>query len=410
MNHCAEANLLLYRKRSFKYLGARKTDEYWKFRQVGEGKVCAVLEPTLDKALVRRGEIGYENDYRLPFGRKWVVRMMSSGRLFSWRWVGAVALVSLSAMATLGIQPSLAPVAAAAPGDAIPMPVTVVEATPQTLQALLDNAAPATVIQLAPGDYPAIRVRQRDWSPAVTVEAGSARLRGVVISDVAGFSWRGGFFDGENVDRNGINVIRGQRLSIEKASFTRYLRNGIGLSEVSDARMIGNSFDQMGSDGIDIALSRRILVDGTRCHDFKPTPGAHADCIQLWSRPTAPPTADIIVINTVAAGDMQGVTAFNHVRDGVDDGGFDRIIFANNDIRITYAQAVSLYDCRNCIARDNFVDTWPQAHHRARVVVGGNGSVMQCGNVVRTFPKLPGQQPCTAPLQLPGATVSAVSP
>lgn len=337
---------------------------------------------------------------------------MFTGRLLSWRRGGVVALVALCAMAIFDIQPQpgLADAAAPAPADAMPMPVTVVEATPQTLQALLDNAAPGTVIRLAPGDYPAFRLSQRDWSPAVTVEAGSARLRGVVISDVAGFSWRGGFFDGGNVDRNGINVIRGQRLSIEKASFTRYLRNGIGLSEVSDARVIDNGFTEMGSDGIDIALSRRIRVDGTRCHDFKPTPGAHADCIQLWSRPTAQPTSDIIVINTVAAGDMQGVTAFNHVRNGVDDGGFDRIIFANNDIRITYAQAVSLYDCRNCIARDNFVDTWPQAHHRARVVVGGNGSVMQCGNVVRTFPKLPGQQRCTTPLQLPGATVSAVSP
>ena len=151
----------------------------------------------------------------------------------------------------------------------------------------------------------------------------------------------------------------------------RIVRNGIGMSEVSDARLIGNTFSEMGSDGIDIALSRRIFVDGTRCHDFKPTPGAHADCIQLWSRPNAPPTADITIINTVAAGDMQGVTAFNHVRNGVDDGGFDRITFANNDIRITYAQAVSLYDCRDCIARDNFVDTWPQAHNRARVVVQG---------------------------------------
>ena len=284
------------------------------------------------------------------------------------------------------------------------------EATPQTLQGLLDNAAPGDVIQLVSGNYPEIRLSRRDWSPAVTVEAGTARLRGVVMSDVAGLSWRGGIFDGENIVRNGINITRGQRLSIERASFTRYLRNGIGLSEVSDARVISNNFSEMGSDGIDIALSRRIVVDGTRCHDFKPTPGAHADCIQLWSRPTAPPTADITVINTVAAGDMQGVTAFNHVRDGVDNGGFDRIIFANNDIRITYVQALSLYDCRNCIARDNFVDTWPQAHHRARVVVHGNSSVLQCGNVIKTFPKLPGQQPCTAPLQLPTTAAPPLRP
>ena len=297
----------------------------------------------------------------------------------------------------LATQPSLA--ADTTPAFVAVSPAT--EATPQTLQALLDNAAPGAVIRLVPGDYPAIRIGRRDWSPVVTVEAGSARLRGVVMRDIGGLSWRGGIFDGENAVRSGIHITRASRLSIEKASFARYLRNGIGISEVSDARLIGNNFSEMGSDGIDIALSQRIFVDGTRCHDFKPTLEAHADCIQLWSRPTAPPTADITIINTVAAGDMQGVTAFNHVRHGVDDGGFDRIILANNDIRITYAQALSLYDCRDCIARDNFVDTWPQAHHRARVVVQGNSSVVQCGNVIRTFPNLPGQQPCTTPRQLP---------
>ena len=328
-------------------------------------------------------------------------RAMVSERHSIWRRGGIAVPVAFCLMPFIAMQPTLAAVGVVAPAAFLPA----LEATPQTLQGLLDNAAPGDVIHLVPGDYAEIRLGQRDWSPAVTVEAGTARLRGVVMSDVAGLSWHGGIFDGGNIVRNGINITRGQRLSIEKVSFTRYLRNGIGLSEVSDARVIGNSFSEMGSDGIDIALSRRIFVDGTRCHDFKPTPGAHADCIQLWSRPNAPPTADITIINTVAAGDMQGVTAFNHVRNGVDDGGFDRIIFANNDIRITYAQAVSLYDCRDCIARDNFVDTWPQAHNRARVVVQGNSSVMQCGNVIKTFPDLPGQQPCSAPLQLPGAAL-----
>jgi hypothetical protein len=282
-----------------------------------------------------------------------------------------------------------------------PALAAIIVATPETLQRQLETAAAGDIIRLGSGDYPSIRLRDRTWVQVVTVEAGEARITSVVLRNIVGLTWRGGIFDGQNVLPNGIKVENGQLIQIENTRMSRYLRNGIGFSEVSDSRLVGNSFRDMGSDGIDIALSRRIVIDRTSCQDFKRTPGAHSDCIQLWSRPTAAPTADIHVSNTVAAGDMQGVTAFNHVRNGVDDGGFDRIVFANNDIRITFAQAVSLYDCRNCIARDNYIDTWPGAHNRARLVVQGQSDVAQCGNVVKLFPKLPGQLKCTGPLLLP---------
>ena len=277
------------------------------------------------------------------------------------------------------------------------------DATPATLQRVLDEARAGDTIRLGPGDYPPIEVRDRDWNPHVTVEAGTARLQSITLKNVAGLTWRGGNFDGQDTARFGIAAEQSRRLAVENADFGHYIRVGIVVNQSTDMRLIGNRFHDMQSDGIDIALSRRIFIDGTRCHDFRPAPGSHADCIQLWSRPTAPPTADITVINTVAAGNMQGVTAFNHVRNGVDDGGFDRIIFARNDIRITHAQAVSVYDCRNCIVRDNYVDTWPEPHHRAHVIVGGTSSVEQCGNVNKLFPNHPGQERCAGPLQLPGA-------
>ena len=290
-----------------------------------------------------------------------------------------------------------APVAAisiASPTRQAPGRDTVITATPQTLLQVVNNAVAGQVIRLAPGDYAPIQLRMRDWTPAITIEAGNAHISSIELRDVAGLTWHGGIFDGKETIRSGFNAFRSQRIIVENGRFSHYLRNGIGFSEGSDARLIGNNFSDMGSDGIDIALSRRVLIDGTKCHDFRPTPGAHPDCIQLWSRPSAPPTADITVINTVAAGEMQGVTAFNHVRDNVDDGGFDRIIFASNDIRISFAQAVSLYDCRDCVARDNYIDTWENPHNRARLVVMGRSSVEQCGNVIKLFPKLPGQNKC----------------
>ncbi len=293
-------------------------------------------------------------------------------------------------------QSALEQSAAAAPRAGI-----VTEATPDTLGDVLAKAVPGQVIRLAAGVYAPILLTRRAWTPAIIIEAGDARLSSIVMRNVAGVTWRGGNFEGGDVIPHAVKVNSSQRIDFENARFSRYVRNGIGYGEVSDSRLIGNSFKDMGSDGIDIALSRRILVDGTTCLDFKPFPGAHPDCIQLWSRPTAPPTADITVINTVATGDVQGVSAFNHVRNGVDDGGFDRIIFANNDVRTMVARAITLMDCRDCVVRDNFVDTWPGARLRARLEVVRGGRTLQCGNVQKLFPQFPGREKCAVPLQLP---------
>ena len=313
-----------------------------------------------------------------------------------------------SAPVLIGVGLAIATVKMSGPGIAAehyrPKPVVaaqMVEATPETLAQRLADAVGGQVIRLAPGDYAPIELRARDWAPAITIEAGDARISSILLRNVAGMTWRGGIFDGQDVIRYAIKADRSQRINIENARFSHYVRNGIGFGEVSDSRLIGNSFRDMGSDGIDIALSRRILIDGTQCHDFRPQPGAHPDCVQLWSRPSVPPTADITVINTVATGDVQGVSAFNHVRYGVDDGGFDRIIFANNDVRTMVARAITLMDCRDCVVRDNFVDTWPGARLRARLEVVRGGPTLQCGNVQKLFPQFPGREKCAAPLQLP---------
>ena len=78
---------------------------------------------------------------------------------------------------------------------------------------------------------------------------------------------------------------------------------------------------RIASDGIDVSLSRNIVIDCNACTEFRPAPGAHPDCFQLWSRPAAPPTADIVITSNSAVGDMQGISLFNHVRDGTNDGG-----------------------------------------------------------------------------------------
>lgn len=274
---------------------------------------------------------------------------------------------------------------------------TTTTATPETLQSVLAAATAGDTVRLAPGTYPAVTLRGKTWSPAVTVEAGSARITSVDLRQVVGLTWRGGVFDGGDTEKAGIRAISSQRIGIEGTRMSRYLRGGIIFSEVSDARLVSNEISDSGSDGIDIALSRRILIDRTTCRDFKPTPGAHPDCIQLWSRPNVPPTADITITNTLSEGDNQGISLFNHVRNGVDDGGFDRITISNNVVRSMQYNGIAIGDCRDCVVRDNRVETManpaiPKA--RAWLKSWGKGNIEMCGNVIPSFPDYPGQQRC----------------
>jgi len=279
-----------------------------------------------------------------------------------------------------------------------------VTATPATLADVLAHVTAGTTIKLAPGDYAPVMLKEHRWSPPVVVEAGDAVLVGLRLTKVSGLTWHGGRFDGGEVERSGFNVTDADHLVIDGVRFVRFTRNGIGLGRVSDARVTNNVFTDMGSDGIDIAMSRRVVVDHNRCVDFHPTVGAHPDCVQLWSRPTDAPTADIVISNNEATGDMQGFTAFNHVRPDasgipVNDGGFDRITIENNIAKVSSYHGVTLAECRDCIVRHNRAQSLPNpAFPRARawIKVIGGANVVNCDNLAESFPRDPGRGRCPA--------------
>jgi hypothetical protein len=98
---------------------------------------------------------------------------------------------------------------------------------------------------------------------------------------------------------------------------------------------------------------------------MRPLNGEHPDCVQLWSRPDAPPTSDIVIRFNRAYGPTQGFSGFNHVRNGVDDGGFDRITIEGNAVDGAFPQAISLMSGRDSAVRNNRVATYPDAPFRA---------------------------------------------
>ena len=267
-----------------------------------------------------------------------------------------------------------------------------VTATPDTAQQIISSARSGDRITLAPGDYPGIVIKSQNWDPPVVVDATAARFGPIVAIDgVSGLTWRGGTFDGGNTVPYAFIGKASHRLVIDGLHISRYVRNGIGLGTVTDVRIVNNKFTDMGSDGIDLAQSQRAVIDNNSCSAFVVVPKAHPDCIQLWSR-NGNIVADITITNNTAIGDMQGISMFNHVRNGVDDGGFDRITVNNNHIKVMQWNGIAMTSCRDCSARDNRVDTLLRPDNprvKAWLKVTGKSSVVTCNNIVSAYSDKP---------------------
>lgn len=269
--------------------------------------------------------------------------------------------------------------------------LAVLAANPTTLQSVINGAKPGDTIRLVAGRYPQIKVKNRTWNPPLTVDATLADGLGVALSGTSGFTWHGGSLTGVST-AGGTAVGYGFTADWNSKNITIYgvtvsnYKLGIGFDRVNGGRIADNWLSKMSSDGIDVSLSRNVVVDHNACTDFKPSTAAHPDCIQLWSRPTMPPTADITISNNSAVGAMQGIGMFNHVRDGVDDGGYDRIIVRGNTVLNLYAQGIAVTSCRGCTVRDNKVGSLPNYVNKAQLRISGNTSLKNCGNTNTAIP------------------------
>ena len=294
-------------------------------------------------------------------------------------------------------------------------------ATPATLPAILTASKGGDVVVLEAGVYGNPGLRRRAFSPPLTIDARRATLERWVVSDVIGLTVRGGAWSpGCSVFpcyNYGLVFQRGANLRVESATFTgsektapgelyvqadgygvgflgssdvalsgnlfQSLRVGASLAKITGFQIIGNRFTRMRSDGLDVAQGWKGLIEGNVCDGTRLLTTEHADCFQLWSRPDAPPTSDIVIRRNVAASDAQGIGMFNHVRNGVDDGGFDRILIEENDIRSPFANGIGLVNARASVVRNNQVRTMPGAKYVSRIHTVGD--VLRCGNVSTTI-------------------------
>jgi len=280
-------------------------------------------------------------------------------------------------------------------------------ATPDTLAAVLPRLTPGDTLQLA-GVFPALRPRPGVLD-GVTIDARGARVAGVFYPGrcagltVVGGSWLGMRFDGatelrvavarfegpDAPDGYGLFVNGGAEIRVEDCAFHSY-RTGLVLNRVEGFAVARSGFARMRSDGITIGESREGVVRRNVFHGTRITGEEHPDAVQLYSRPTSAPTADITIENNVVIGETQGFCGFNHVRAGVNDGGFDRIRIRNNKVVGGYPHGIALVEARHSEVTDNHVETYPTSKYRASINLTACTDMIRSGNVVLAGAGKPG--------------------
>jgi hypothetical protein len=300
-------------------------------------------------------------------------------------------------------------------------------ATPTNVAVILASARDGDTVILAKGVYKQLRMPKRVFAKPLVIDASAATIEGLSGKDVDGIEIRGGAFhlppafvspkngklayphglrldavknvrlvgitmtgpgampdapEGTFGEGTGVLIAQSEGIEIADSRFTG-LKNGVVLSRVSGFRLLRNTFEAQRSDGIAIGEGRSGLIEGNECRGTRMRDKEHPDCIQLFSRPTSPPTADIVIRKNRAIGATQGIGMANHTRNGVNDGGFDRILIEENDLNVAFPNGIGLTDARDSIVRNNRVQTFPGAPYIARISIRGDGDVKRCGNVVK---------------------------
>lgn len=281
------------------------------------------------------------------------------------------------------------------------------------LVAQLRTARDGAVIRLAPRDYGLVIVPPSSHAVPVRIYAQGARFSGLVFKGVSGLKFEGGTIVGLGGKSYGISISGSDNISITGMTITG-ASNGIVVAASQNIFLLSNTLTGLRTDGIDIASSRKIIVRDNSCSNFSPVMdsydasgkllrggGDHPDCIQAWSRSQTSPTSDLTIERNRIEGKMQGIFLGNHVRNGVDDGGFDRVIIRNNVIRVSMYHGIAVSNARDSMVIDNKVSTFPGGFNPKRPdqpikawvrVVGGR--TIACGNSVDDFPNSIEARPC----------------
>jgi hypothetical protein len=273
------------------------------------------------------------------------------------------------------------------------------------IAAALLAAQPGAVVATGETACPArITLPAGDYRGAVLDATGATFQEGAALRGVRGLTIRGGTWGradrgtrdwyvlridasadvalvGATVVGNGDGIGGGVQISSSTRVTVRDSRwTGHGWAVVAQDTagllVARNDFSASASDGLQVTRVQQMVAVGNRCHDFRPSAGAHPDCIQVHGSGNA----DVWLINNVAIGAMQAVLI---------SGATGLRAHGNWAAITTYWHTLTCGACPGAVVTDNVAAAAPGAGHMpfpARI--GGTGVVLARNSLIdaRTGP------------------------
>jgi hypothetical protein len=274
-------------------------------------------------------------------------------------------------------------------------------ATPANFAAVFEAAQSGDSITLI-GHFGSVTLADKAFAVPLRIDASGATFSdAMVIHNVSGVSFTGGYFGSTTKalsynsavvaygDSNisftkaymvgaqtgrGIAYLDGTNLTVTASTFYG-LSSGIDFGSSTGAVLYKNKSIHSSSDGFDIAGSHMVSITDTTCSGGAPSPGAHPDCVQLYSLAGTPPQSDITIANNVARGPTQGFTSFNAM-----DGGGLRIDMSDNIIATSYSQGLACYACVDSVFAYNTLTTLPGSMYKTNIHIIGGADNLIIGN------------------------------
>lgn len=206
------------------------------------------------------------------------------------------------------------------------------------LQSALGKAIGGDRIVLASGNYGDVRISNRNYASNVTLDASSldnrAHFDGLFVSNSKNLTFSGldlgrGIKSGEvaewkqlnsvyrstnitfdnvefhgsednNPKNDGVGIVATEvnGFRIENSDFSELFR-GVSVQRSSNVSIASNKFENLRSDGVTVASTVGITIDGNTFQDFRPKVGDHADGIQFWNTGQSKGSSDITIQNNV---------------------------------------------------------------------------------------------------------------
>ncbi len=262
------------------------------------------------------------------------------------------------------------------------------------LKSAISNAKNGDVIEMLPGTYPSVELNQRDESKHLTIKSADpqkpALFAGLILSAVSGITLEDLVFEGaadgkmryklliinsskvtvkrltftgsaEALDRRTISAVMlrdSKHIRFADSRFSKY-RHGIAMLNLTDARITGNEFTEMQTDGVrGGGVSQAVIANNIFAH-FKPAPGDHPDGIQLWSTHQKTVARDIIIRDNLVVRGTGGPTQGIFVRDTHEQLPFENVEIVGNLVIGSLYNGIAVNGLHGGVIADNEVIAFP---------------------------------------------------